>query len=410
MNSVTAHNLFINAAPTVVGLPLSTWTTVFLVMQSSVNFDGAAAYAYVGGSLSVYSDNYATMVVVQMHELGHNLGLLHSGEVQTYDDHTCMMGNPAYADDASIQCFNGAKSFFLGWYSQFSTTINPSTASWTGAMVGVDDFVTNAAVVGIHTVVAKIEDPSSAQDYYVMYNRAKGVNSGVVEYGNKVTVVQAANTATQSQQSYIRANLGANQLYRVANFAGTGKDLVVQVCAMITGPPDVAQVLVYLDGVNNVQCPSSTAAPIPVPTPTTKAPTKAPSTTKAPTKIPTKLPTKAPTKSPTCPRCGNGQLCCVGVCQTSGRVNRRRCIAPISGTCPVCPNGESCCEGSCSTTGPPSSQGCSVQSAAAVADQEGTRASSSSSAAAWSVNVSSTTAMNLVGRLVIVAASVMLLY
>jgi hypothetical protein len=66
MNRITAHNLFINAAPARVGVPLSTWTQVFLVMQETVNFEGAAAYAYIGGSLSVYLNNYATMVVVQV--------------------------------------------------------------------------------------------------------------------------------------------------------------------------------------------------------------------------------------------------------------------------------------------------------------------------------------------------------
>jgi hypothetical protein len=295
MNRITAHNLFINAAPAVVGQPLSTWTHTFLVMQGSVNFSGAAAYAYVNDSLSVYDDAYGSHVVVQSHELGHNIGLLHSGEAVEYDDHTCMMGNPAFEDDATIQCFNGAKSYFLGWYDEFATLINPSSASWRGAMVGVDDFVTSQAVLGTHTVVAKIEDASSAQDLYVMYNRAKGVNSGVKEYGNKVTVVRASNTASTSEQSYIKANLGANQQYRVSRFGGSGKTLVVQVCTLTTGPPDVAEVLVYLDGLNNLQCGS------------------------------TNPPVASPTTS--CPRCGNGALCCApGVCSTSGKVNKRGCI------------------------------------------------------------------------------------
>ena len=162
-------------------------------------------------------------------------------------------------------------------------------------MVGVDDFVTSQAVLGTHTVVAKIEDASSTQDLYVMYNRAKGVNSGVKEDGNKVTVVRANNLASTSEQSYIKANLGENQQYLVSRFGGSRNTLVVQVCSLTTGPPDVAVVLVYLDGVNNLQCGSTDP---PVPSPTTS-----------------------------CPRCGNGALCCApGVCATSGKVNKRGCI------------------------------------------------------------------------------------
>jgi hypothetical protein len=68
---------------------------------------------------------------------------------------------PSFADDSSIQCFNGAKSNFLGWYDDHSVVINPSATTWMRAMVGVDDFVTGAAILGQHTVVAKIEDSSS---------------------------------------------------------------------------------------------------------------------------------------------------------------------------------------------------------------------------------------------------------
>jgi hypothetical protein len=41
MNRITAHNLFINAAPARVGVPLSTWTQVFLVKQDNVNIEVA---------------------------------------------------------------------------------------------------------------------------------------------------------------------------------------------------------------------------------------------------------------------------------------------------------------------------------------------------------------------------------
>ena len=50
---------------------------------------------------SVYQGNYYYMTGVQVHELGHNFNLAHSGGLDgaTYTDHTGMMGNPLYSDD-----------------------------------------------------------------------------------------------------------------------------------------------------------------------------------------------------------------------------------------------------------------------------------------------------------------------
>jgi len=54
---------------------------------------GWAAYAYVDHWNSVYQGNYYYMTGVQMHEIGHNFNLAHSGGLdgQTYTDHTGFM-------------------------------------------------------------------------------------------------------------------------------------------------------------------------------------------------------------------------------------------------------------------------------------------------------------------------------
>lgn len=63
----------------------------------------ALAYAQLNGKISAYRDNRIYRPSIQMHELAHNYGLMHSGEVVTeptgpviknYGDHTCLMGNP----------------------------------------------------------------------------------------------------------------------------------------------------------------------------------------------------------------------------------------------------------------------------------------------------------------------------
>jgi hypothetical protein len=70
------------------------WTHVMYVLPNSVNFGTAAAYAYVGWSRSVYKGRYASVLLVQMHELGHNLDMRHSGYkgAGSYDDKSCFMG------------------------------------------------------------------------------------------------------------------------------------------------------------------------------------------------------------------------------------------------------------------------------------------------------------------------------
>ena len=51
----------------------SQWTHVMYVLPSSVNFGKAAAYAFVGNGLSVFSNSYVSDLLVLMHEIGHNL-------------------------------------------------------------------------------------------------------------------------------------------------------------------------------------------------------------------------------------------------------------------------------------------------------------------------------------------------
>jgi hypothetical protein len=63
------------------------------VFPDAVDFGGAAAYAYLNWHRSVYMGGYASILLVQMHEIGHNLYMHHSGEgTSTYGDKTCFMG------------------------------------------------------------------------------------------------------------------------------------------------------------------------------------------------------------------------------------------------------------------------------------------------------------------------------
>ena len=68
--------------------------------------------------MSVYSNDWCNYVSAQVHEVGHNLNLGHSGEgTETYADQSGMMGFSYGGESTPRMCFNAAKNYQLGWYS-----------------------------------------------------------------------------------------------------------------------------------------------------------------------------------------------------------------------------------------------------------------------------------------------------
>lgn len=74
---------------------------VMYILEKCYHDCGWAAYAYINSWNSVYQGGYYYQVGVQVHELGHNFNLAHSGGLNgaTYTDHTGLMGNPLYSDE-----------------------------------------------------------------------------------------------------------------------------------------------------------------------------------------------------------------------------------------------------------------------------------------------------------------------
>jgi hypothetical protein len=323
----------------------SSYDHVMYVLPDGVEFNNAAAYAQVGGSRAVYDNDNAATLLVQMHETGHNLNLRHSGfDGVSYDDKSCFMGAHLYKDDAPYMCFNGPKSWALGWYSEGHVTASPG--NWQGKLVGVDDIVkANGFDKAVHTSILKLPTQSSAyDDFYLMYNQAKGVNAGVVQHGDKVTIVS---TSCLSCESTLLASLNENDdgAHTFANWDGTN-DLVVQVCERASGAPDYARVIVYLnDGNNDLTC-----------------------STTSPSSPPSDSPTKAPvvvlcTAAKVTDSCFRDSDCCSNSC-SRGNKNQRECLAGSgvggvgTGSCPsdkedrlgiagTCFKDSDCCSNSC---------------------------------------------------------------
>jgi hypothetical protein len=191
------------------GVTLSVYNYVMYVCPQVVSF-GAAAVASKPGTWSTYHNLYASNVLVQMHEVRHNLGFHHSGTLLVacclllsskhcticcnsltrhllmfftgkgnyeYDDCTCMMGAHDYSDDSPQMCFNAAKSWHFGWYSNRHVDIdqslnNPLKGYFHGLFIGIDDY-RNTQTLSNYNVVGKVGS------FYIMYNQKKGINSQV---------------------------------------------------------------------------------------------------------------------------------------------------------------------------------------------------------------------------------------
>ena len=146
------------------------------------------AYAYPNHWISVYNDNICLSLSAQMHEVGHNLGLAHSGEDLTYDDMSGYMDYSVADQDGPFKCFNGAKSWQLGWYfdgheSIMSMPVN-GKREYEGRLIGAAEY--KKLELSSDRVIVQINGHQS--DYYVSFNAQKGINSGTDEGGDEVLV------------------------------------------------------------------------------------------------------------------------------------------------------------------------------------------------------------------------------
>jgi hypothetical protein len=248
---------------------------------------GWAAYAFIGEYRSFFNDRWCSNVSAQVHEIGHNMKLDHSNEDGAYGDASSMMGYSDPYDESPTMCFNGAKHWFLGWYDDRKQEINPRDGPWVGNVVAFVDYM---SATGADKILLKVAD------YYIQYNRAKGINSGTQEKRDEITVTEASNLVGTSESI---KGLSSSSKYFV--FESYGEPARVEFCKAFTeGGADKVKVSVYLDSQGsacdglNTPSPFMHSTPAPVPVPITAAPVP-------PTMVPTDPPTARPTVVPTLP-------------------------------------------------------------------------------------------------------------
>jgi hypothetical protein len=186
------------------------------------------AYAQVNDRYSWYDNDIVRLVAVQMHEVGHNLGLAHSGEDgDEYGDRSGIMGNFNWWDDEHV-CYNSAKSYQLGWYSGETKPFNPLKGEVGNFVLhGISDYGNenhDNALVALRM-----------RNFYVGYNGAEGIHADTVEDRNMVTIVRKeGNSVKEYGQSWKLASLEPGQHHTIQNYEDQ-IDVVVEFLTLSDG-------------------------------------------------------------------------------------------------------------------------------------------------------------------------------
>eukprot|EP00957_Ditylum_brightwellii_P047690 3623149-Ditylum_brightwellii.AAC.1 len=125
------------------------------------------------------------------------------------------------------KCFNAAKSWQLGWYSDQTITLDVHHRLYIGPISGVVDY--NDSLMK-NPVLIKLDQLNSATDYYITFNARKGFNEGTREGGNSVMVVEQGGEGISYADSKLLATLSAESAsFTLSDFDSSGLDATITV-------------------------------------------------------------------------------------------------------------------------------------------------------------------------------------
>lgn len=194
------------------------------------------AYAYINSWRSYYNDFWCQSVSSQMHEIGHNIGLGHSGQGDDeYGDKSGMMGYSFTSDDTSM-CFNAAKNYQLGWYDLQKASFDPLqfvSNPQRFVLNGIDEYkkdgTSNGELVSLRLEQYGTMD-GDGKDYYIGYNRKSGPNRGTYEAVDKVVIFsKEIGGASKYGKSVRIAELSVGESYQIDEFKGTLFSVFIEV-------------------------------------------------------------------------------------------------------------------------------------------------------------------------------------
>jgi len=183
-------------------------------------------------------DDFSWNLFNLMHGLGRQIGLSLSGDVnqETYGDATGYMGRQANPSLPPLsqplgfrRCFNAAKSWQLGWYSDKSVELDLTTKAESFKISPVYNY--NFPRESNIVTIARIKLPSMPYDFYMMYNRAEEFNEHTSDYINGLTIVKGAKNFQSSfveRALYIYPTVWYNDQVELMNFDTSGRKLRIK--------------------------------------------------------------------------------------------------------------------------------------------------------------------------------------
>jgi len=141
-------------------------------------------------------------------------------------------------DDSPKMCFNGPRSWKLGWYSDRHATFTYNLGvSTTINLIGASNYL---SATGNDVVVIKLD--ASVTDYYITCNRRSGVNSET-QRGIDQVMITHKDYDDNYDPSILVAELNALETYTILNFDGMG-DVIVTVDDIDTSGDGCAQITI----------------------------------------------------------------------------------------------------------------------------------------------------------------------
>jgi len=166
----------------------------YVIMIMPRGISGFLAMATIGRFDSYFTQKWITRPSFPLHEIGHNIGMDHSGEDESYDDKVGYMGFSYDDKDGPAMCFNPANSFYLGWYQAQSDSYDAYDSGDGRRFIlnGVVDYNPEKSGSGDdkRLVVLQLTQSRKDWDYYIGYNRKEGMNSQTSENGNEVLILK----------------------------------------------------------------------------------------------------------------------------------------------------------------------------------------------------------------------------
>ncbi len=152
-----------------------------------------------------------------------------SNEGGEYQDQSGMMGYSYGEDEGPRMCFNNAKNYQLGWYSDKGEVSQPLLQDWTGSLIGIDDYQ-NQDLDGSEKIILTVQGDSL--DYHVGFNRVKGLNADNKEGADDKVLIQSRDPGISFADSQLVAKLGVGDSYKIEDFGGDNRPVTIEVTSI----------------------------------------------------------------------------------------------------------------------------------------------------------------------------------